>query len=64
MTRTRTTETLVSALVILLIALVLVLARATAHGESAACPTASDTATAALDPCVAPRSSAPARAER
>jgi hypothetical protein len=36
MTRSKTTESLVSALVILLITLVLVLARKTAHGDSMA----------------------------
>jgi predicted carbohydrate-binding protein with CBM5 and CBM33 domain len=54
MTRSKTTESLVSALVILLITLLLVLARATAHGRSAAPPASASATTAGMDLSGAP----------
>jgi hypothetical protein len=62
MTRSRPTESLVSALVILLIALVLLLARATAHGCSAVPPALIAVTTADSDPTGGPQTCLPGRA--
>jgi hypothetical protein len=62
MTRSRATESLVSALVILLIALVLLLTRATAHGCSAVPLALIAATTADIDPTGAPQACLPGRA--
>lgn len=64
MTRSKTTESLVSALVIVLVTLLLILARATAHGRSPGPPRPAEVATSHDTGTSVYQAPLPRRAER